>query len=318
MDTSFIIEGFYQNFGPPGETMVLNHLRSEKGKKMNGRRVLILGADPPKDNRRIHVRLLDPNTKQPTGKTLQIKPKNLVDESNYCSLPPQPTLKEDEAIKFLKKAQRNSLSQGLGNNLKPGDARDPYRRIQLVDRHFPDLPQKEECMDLMVGDDMNDFEKIKSLVQPACVGDGYVDFTRFGEGIVANGQEECTICQTGIKGDLIRLPCNHRFHVQCVKPWLVENQTCPSCRTELPNPWKTYLFKVSNDQIQKRFDEWFLSGMCERCQAVNLEDNPIVAAMTQTGDRVTMPLSVAREHGYTDVQRVQGQSSDKVIMGPAF
>ena len=319
MDVEKLVDHFFESFGPPGSIMIVNHLQSERGRAMNGRRVVVVGADPPKENRRIQVKLLDPNTQKPTGGILQIKTKNLVDPENYCTVPSRSTLKKDEAIQFLQRGLQKSIADGLGKRPKPEDARDPYRRIELVKKCLPcDLPEKSKCMDLMV-EDPNEFEHLKSLVVPACVGDGNVDFTRFGCGIIGNGQDGCTICQTDIQGDLIRLPCNHRFHVDCVKPWLKEHTSCPSCRKELTNPWETYLFEISNQQIQKRFDEWFVSGMCERCQAVNHEDDPVVTVTDESGMPVTMNLSVARANGYTGYETVQGQRFDEVnILSDVF
>ena len=67
---------------------------------MNGRRAVVVGADTIDQvscfERRIHVRLLDPNTLKPIGKKFQIKPKNLVPEDQYCAIPSKPTISEEE------------------------------------------------------------------------------------------------------------------------------------------------------------------------------------------------------------------------------
>lgn len=45
----------------------------------------------------------------------------------------------------------------------------------------------------------------------------------------------CSVCITRYrKGSKIRiLPCFHQYHVRCIDPWLLENSTCPICRTRV-------------------------------------------------------------------------------------
>ncbi|KND94299.1 Protein goliath [Tolypocladium ophioglossoides CBS 100239] len=55
-------------------------------------------------------------------------------------------------------------------------------------------------------------------------------------GQVSNSNLECSICTEDFKvGEDVRvLPCNHRFHPNCVDPWLVDVAgTCPLCRLDL-------------------------------------------------------------------------------------
>jgi hypothetical protein len=45
----------------------------------------------------------------------------------------------------------------------------------------------------------------------------------------------CTICLCGLSDhddEVCELvPCKHRFHTKCIQTWLVQSQTCPTCRT---------------------------------------------------------------------------------------
>ncbi|XP_028760749.1 probable E3 ubiquitin-protein ligase RHY1A [Neltuma alba] len=51
----------------------------------------------------------------------------------------------------------------------------------------------------------------------------------------ASDQEDCAVCLESFKvGDtLIHLPCAHRFHCNCLEPWLQNNSYCPCCRTSI-------------------------------------------------------------------------------------
>lgn len=42
----------------------------------------------------------------------------------------------------------------------------------------------------------------------------------------------CSVCQDPACGDhVMRLPnCGHMFHKLCINPWLIEHNTCPTCR----------------------------------------------------------------------------------------
>ncbi|GBG73420.1 hypothetical protein CBR_g16136 [Chara braunii] len=49
-------------------------------------------------------------------------------------------------------------------------------------------------------------------------------------------QEECPVClevfETG--QSLLRLPCRHLFHIECIRPWFQNDSRCPYCRSEVP------------------------------------------------------------------------------------
>lgn len=48
--------------------------------------------------------------------------------------------------------------------------------------------------------------------------------------------QECSICQEdfAVSDSVLKLPCRHVYHTDCVTNWLAMNNTCPLCRLELP------------------------------------------------------------------------------------
>lgn len=52
----------------------------------------------------------------------------------------------------------------------------------------------------------------------------------------AHNVQECSICQEyfEVGNSVLKLPCRHLYHTDCVTNWLAMNNTCPLCRLELP------------------------------------------------------------------------------------
>ncbi|KAJ6794754.1 uncharacterized protein M6B38_383855 [Iris pallida] len=48
------------------------------------------------------------------------------------------------------------------------------------------------------------------------------------------GEAVCAVCKEGMEGKARRMPCSHRYHGECILPWLAVRNTCPVCRFELP------------------------------------------------------------------------------------
>ena len=48
----------------------------------------------------------------------------------------------------------------------------------------------------------------------------------------------CTICLAEVFGDtygtIMTAPCGHRFHTECLLPWMDRSSVCPTCRAPLP------------------------------------------------------------------------------------
>ncbi|KAK9685013.1 hypothetical protein RND81_10G249800 [Saponaria officinalis] len=49
-------------------------------------------------------------------------------------------------------------------------------------------------------------------------------------------KRECVICLERLEEgvEVIKMPCLHMYHNQCLIPWLLKNHFCPFCRFQLP------------------------------------------------------------------------------------
>ncbi|KAF8115648.1 hypothetical protein N665_0025s0108 [Sinapis alba] len=57
-----------------------------------------------------------------------------------------------------------------------------------------------------------------------------LDHVENDEGVI------CAVCkdEMSIGTKAVGLPCDHKYHVECIVPWLKTRNTCPVCRYELP------------------------------------------------------------------------------------
>ncbi|XP_060054395.1 E3 ubiquitin-protein ligase DZIP3 isoform X4 [Erinaceus europaeus] len=50
-------------------------------------------------------------------------------------------------------------------------------------------------------------------------------------------EEPCVICHENLSPEKLSvLPCAHKFHSQCIRPWLMQQGTCPTCRLHVSLP----------------------------------------------------------------------------------
>ncbi|KAE8443623.1 hypothetical protein EG329_001556 [Mollisiaceae sp. DMI_Dod_QoI] len=49
----------------------------------------------------------------------------------------------------------------------------------------------------------------------------------------SNYEDECSICTDTLRtGKVRKLPCDHIFHLPCIKTWLEKHDQCPHCRRQ--------------------------------------------------------------------------------------
>ena len=69
-------------------------------------------------------------------------------------------------------------------------------------------------------------------------------------------QQTCAVCLELIqeKQDIFRLPCQHLFHEECLKPWMEKYGSCPSCRSAIDAALDT-----AQKAAEERWQEtWFI------------------------------------------------------------
>jgi len=67
-------------------------------------------------------------------------------------------------------------------------------------------------------------------------------------------QDTCPVCEENLvlTESILRLPCSHVFHENCLLPWLTCHNTCPICRLELPHETEEEGRKRSANSSQGR------------------------------------------------------------------
>lgn len=97
---------------------------------------------------------------------------------------------------------------------------------------------------------------------------------------LADLREPCPICYEPMK-DAIRTECQHVFCLECLKPWVEDSHTCPSCRGELyekpeDEEDEDYVYPYG-DYAWSRFDSVY-NEAAVREMLQNLQHNDILEA----------------------------------------
>ncbi|KAI4311377.1 hypothetical protein MLD38_036281 [Melastoma candidum] len=105
-----------------------------------------------------------------------------------------------------------------------GDTSDPETSIDFLgtQRDFT-----EDDYEILLALDENNVRTGASVHQICSLPEFKAQNDSFGEA--------CTIClEVPAKGDMIRrLPCLHKFHKDCIDPWLSRSRSCPICKSPI-------------------------------------------------------------------------------------
>jgi len=58
----------------------------------------------------------------------------------------------------------------------------------------------------------------------------------------------CTICLSGVTGDIRTLECKHSYHTRCINKWFVEHNACPICRDEGDRKNNTFMRRIEDSK----------------------------------------------------------------------
>lgn len=81
-------------------------------------------------------------------------------------------------------------------------------------------------------------------------------FVKITKEILANIENvpECSVCKEEFKleEEVVEMPCKHRFHNDCLLPWLKQHNSCPTCRYELQTDDQDYENKKNSQQQHRQ------------------------------------------------------------------
>jgi hypothetical protein len=120
--------------------------------------------------------------------------------------------------------QENNTLYSSDSSFSDSDSSDDY--ISLTNGIPQEILNEPLEPTLTTNSDENSEEYINTLIHQYCLkkkikNDDY--------------KETCAICQDEYKKNntILLLPCNHTFHLICVKEWFKKNTNCPICRNNI-------------------------------------------------------------------------------------
>lgn len=200
----------------------------------------------------------------------------------------------DESVPISDQALAPRLQNTLEKHSGETDRSDLAHRLglyrSLLDKlqsNDATLSDSDYCLPCGAGGDLSDnnLAVVMRNLKPACVGNGFFNVRRVDIGLKGDDKTTCSICSEVLarqeldmaKSTLVTLPCMHIFHEPCLVDWLKSdhgqrNWNCPECRAPAPEEMSTYRVHYE-EQVQRRLDEYPLSGFCTKCMIWVMERN---------------------------------------------
>ncbi|KAK8489584.1 hypothetical protein V6N13_123370 [Hibiscus sabdariffa] len=153
------------------------------------------------------------------------------DDENSVSLSISPIIAPEDAVNFEGAAGLGTLGWEVlfnANNLETNPDID-----ENVEPYFEDSEAEYEMLFRQFAENENAFIERPPASKSVVMNLPSVVVTQ--EDLV-NNNALCAVCKDDIKvGETMKqLPCAHRYHGDCITPWLGIRNTCPVCRHELP------------------------------------------------------------------------------------
>ena len=128
---------------------------------------------------------------------------------------------EDEFEGYVLPDDDERIEQAFEGYFLPGDDEVEFFEEGLNDYVLPEL------------EDEFDFEE-----QPAASSSSSYSAADRLKNVVIEPMERCKTCsicleELEVGGEAAAIECSHKFHRECILPWLATKTTCPSCRFQL-------------------------------------------------------------------------------------
>lgn len=275
-----------------GDTFKIAHLKSERGRLLNGKTCRVTGYDRNTDPR-LHCQIINDNNNnnnRGSNMPIGIKYQNLIpldgNEALEHFMSNSTPISDDTLATCLESAiQKHNFTT---------DRQDLQHRLSLYKSLLDKIRNPTEyemqdtdyCLPCGAGSELlnnqDNFGRLMQMTKPGCFSTGEVCDIRYIDiGLKGDDETECSICHEILTCDtsqvIVTLPCLHVYHENCIQNWLgsdlgQQNWNCPTCRKVVPGDMSIYCINY-HEQLQRRIDEYPLSGFCTKCMIMIMENN---------------------------------------------